>query len=197
MSRFRALLAGMAAAVIAVLSAAAPASAHDQLIASSPTPGQALAAAPASVSLEFSGDVLTTGAVIVIADADGADWVAAPAVPQGATVTADVRPGMPDAGYELRWRVVSADGHPISGVIPFTVGDGEPLVRNAGATTDDAGSGSADGSSRQEGQATQENPVMRTVLIGAGGAIVAVALFALVRFLRRRPRSAGISDADR
>lgn len=198
MSRSRVLAAGMAVAVLAVLSAAVPASAHDELIASSPTAGEALTEAPASVSLEFSADVLTTGAVIVIADGRGTDWAAAPAVPQGSSVTADVRAGMPDAGYELRWRVVSADGHPISGIIPFTVGDGQPLVRDADAGTATAGGAPADDdSSAPQSQAPQEDPALRTVLIGAGGAIAAIALLAFIRFIRRRPNGTDTGDSDR
>lgn len=199
MSRFRVLAAGMTAAVIAVLAAAVPASAHDELISSSPTPGAVLAEAPVSVTLDFSAEVLTTGAVIVIADARGDDWVAAPAVVQGTTVTADVREDMPDAGYELRWRVVSADGHPISGVIPFTVGDASPLVReqpgtDAGPDATAAVSDGSDGGTDAR-QTTPEDPVLRTVLIGAGGAGVALALFAVIRFLRRRPTDVDTGDA--
>ena len=94
---------------------------------------------------------------------------------------------MPDAGYEMRWRVVSADGHPISGIIPFTVGDGEPLVREAAPATDAPADAPADDTGRAEkSQTAQENAALRTVLIGAGGAIAAIALLALIRFLRRR-----------
>lgn len=191
MSRFRVIVAGMAVAVVAMVFAAAPASAHDELIASSPRAGESFATAPANVSLQFSDDVLSMGAVVVIADAAGVDWIAAEPVLNGTTVTAEVLPDMPVAGYELRWRVVSSDGHPISGIIPFTVGDAEPLIREA---TPAAAADEQDA----ESQITQEDgAVWRVVLIGAGGAILAVAMFALVRFLLRRrdtPDGAGIVD---
>lgn len=199
MSRFRVLAAGMAVAVLAVLSAAVPASAHDELLASSPKPGEALPVAPSSVTLEFSSDVLTMGAVIVIADAEGTDWVASEPVLDGTRVTAEVQAGMPAAGYELRWRVVSSDGHPIAGIVPFTIGDGEPLTRDANTGTD-ASSVPSDGDtvstdSSAGHQSTQESGVIRVVLIGAGGAVVAIALFVLVRFLlRRRDTPAGAGD---
>jgi methionine-rich copper-binding protein CopC len=198
MSRFRVLAAGVAVAVFAVLSAAAPASAHDELLSSSPAPGDALTAAPESVSLQFSADVLTMGAVVVIYDAEGVDWIASEPVLAGSTVTAQVRPGMPEAGYELRWRVVSSDGHPIAGVIPFTIGDADPLARDSGDETDAAADDTGARSSSAESQASQENGVVRAVLVGAGGAVVAIAVFVLIRFLlRRRGAPAGTGNPDR
>ena len=178
------------------MNVAAPASAHDQLVASSPSAGEALTEAPAQVSLEFGAEVLTAGAMIVIADAQGTDWVAAAAVPQGTAVTADVRAGMPDGGYELRWRVVSADGHPISGIIPFTVGDGEPLVRDAETGTDAATTGAPAEGSAQESQASQENPALRTVLIGAGGAVVAISPSQFLSKVHRVAHRAAVAAGD-
>ncbi len=195
MTRLRVIAAGMAVAVFAVLTAAAPASAHDELVASSPAVDDVLSTAPTEVSLQFSADVLTMGTVVVIADADGVDWAASAPVIDGNSVTVPVLPDMPAAGYELRWRVVSSDGHPISGIIPFTVGDGEPLVRDP--APDATASGAAVEPDSPESQAAQENGALRVVLIGAGGAILAIAALVLVRFLLRRredPADAGTPD---
>ncbi|WP_239639969.1 copper resistance protein CopC, partial [Microbacterium sp. B24] len=75
-----ALLAATLAAA-AVLVPAAPAAAHDELLASSPSPGAALDSAPTEVTLTFSADVLTIGAAVIVADGAGKDWAAAaPAV---------------------------------------------------------------------------------------------------------------------
>lgn len=40
----------------------------------------------------------------------------------GTTVTADLRSGLVDGGYVVAWRVVSADGHPVSGAFRFSIG---------------------------------------------------------------------------
>ncbi len=94
---------------------AAPAAAHDELLASSPSPGAALDSAPTEVTLTFSADVLTIGAAVIVADGAGKDWAAAaPAVDNG-VVSVPLVPALPAGGYEIRWRVVSQDGHPISG----------------------------------------------------------------------------------
>ena len=206
MPRSRPLVAGLAVAVVALCATAVPASAHDKLISSDPASDQRLAEAPAGVSLTFSADVLDMGAAVVVSDAAGTEWVSAAPTVDGPTVTAVLDPGMPDAGYEIRWRVVSSDGHPITGVVPFTVGDGEPLADGAGGVEPGAaepgaetgaaetGGASVPGTDAQSSTQTQiaqedEGP-WRVVLVGAGGAAVAVALLALVQFLRRR------SDAD-
>lgn len=192
MLRFRVFAAGVAVALLAVSTVAAPAAAHDELLASSPSAGEALTTAPTTVSLQFSADVMTIGAVVVIADADDNDWAAGEVRFEFNTVTVDVLPDMPDAGYELRWRVVSSDGHPIAGVVPFTVGDAEPLVREAAASA-----GAAAAPPTVQGQAEHENGVVRSVLIGAGGAAIAVALLAVIRFfLRRRQQPSGSGPSD-
>lgn len=213
MPRSRPLVAGLAVAVVAMLATAAPASAHDKLISSDPASDQKLAEAPSAVTLTFSADVLDMGAAVVVSDAGGTDWVSAAPMVDGPTVTAVLDEGLPEAGYEIRWRVVSSDGHPITGVVPFTVGDGTPV--NGGAA--DAGSDSATGSpaapdavgtagadpgtqsstrsSTQTQTAQEDEGPVRVVLVGAGGAAVAVALLALVQFLRHRSDADGADDA--
>jgi methionine-rich copper-binding protein CopC len=200
-------VAGLAVAVVALFATAVPASAHDKLISSDPASDQKLAEAPPEVSLTFSADVLDMGAAVVVSDAAGTEWVSGVPTVDGATVTAALDPGMPDAGYEIRWRVVSSDGHPISGVVPFTVGDGEPLDGGAGGVEPDAaatggaepGEASVPGTDAQSSTQTQiaqedEGP-WRVVLVGAGGAAVAVALLVLVQFLRRRSDAGGADGA--
>lgn len=209
MPRSRPLVAGLAVAVVALCATAVPASAHDKLISSDPASDQRLAEAPVEVSLTFSADVLDMGAAVVVSDAAGTEWVSAAPTVDGPTVTAVLDPGMPDAGYEIRWRVVSSDGHPISGVVPFTVGDGEPLAGGAGGAEPgaaepgaepgaEAGGASVPGTDAQSSTQTQiaqedEGP-WRVVLVGASGAAVAVALLVLVQFLRRRSDAGGTEE---
>lgn len=207
---------GVLVAAFAVFATSVPASAHDALIGSTPEFGERLDAAPSEVSLQFSDDVMTLGAAVIVADSDGHDWVVGDVGIAGNTVTVQLDGVLPDAGYELRWRVVSSDGHPISGIVPFTVGEGTPLVRSTasadgaqnGPATDATapaqgqvdespagsdGSGNADGSSN----ADSSSGLPRPVALGIGGAAVALAVAALIAFLRRRPRAgAQVSGHD-
>lgn len=165
----------------------APASAHDQLISSSPAPDERLAAAPAEVRLEFTAAVLDVGALVLVVDDAGTDWVAGPPVIDGTVVTVPLLPDLPEAGYQVRWRVVSSDGHPISGFIPFTIGDAAPLELEVGGELPEERAAQAQNQQEQDA-------IGRTVLIGAGGAAAALAVLALVTALRharrtRRPES--------
>ncbi|MGW2094334.1 copper resistance CopC family protein [Promicromonospora sukumoe] len=231
MPRTRPLVAGLAVAVVALFATAAPASAHDKLVSSDPASDETLQEAPETVSLTYSADVLDMGAAVVVTDGDGTDWVSDAPVIDGAVVTAALDPGLPDGGYEIRWRVVSSDGHPITGIVPFAVGDGEETGAGSGSGVDDAGddaAGAADEPTADEptadepasGEPAPEEPApgeaapdattqnstqnqtaqedegpWRVVLVGAGGAAVAAALFALVHFLRRRSDARGSDDA--
>jgi len=179
MSRSRALVAGIAAVVVAVLAAAAPASAHDQLVSSSPSAGERLASGPDEIALTFSADVQRIGAEVVVVDAAGTDWVGADPQITGPTVSVPLTGALPPAGYEVRWRVVSSDGHPISGLIPFTVGDAAPLQRSAAPAP--SAPAAAEAPSGDAG-------VPRVVVVGAIGAGLALAVFAVLLLVRRARR---------
>ncbi len=130
------------------------------------------------------------GESVTLTDGAGTDWVSdAPAI-DGATVTAALDADMPDGGYEIRWRVVSSDGHPITGIVPFAVGDGEEPGAGPGPAAEAATPNSSQNQTAQE----DEGP-WRVLLVGAGGAAVAAALFALVHVLRRRSDARGSDDA--
>src|SRR5918994_1040140 len=70
----------------------------------------------------------------------GADGRAGPRVDAGTTsvdggvVSIPLRTGLPDDGYLVTYRVVSADSHPISGAFSFVVGDAELVPAGAAAT---------------------------------------------------------------
>ncbi|MEU3170315.1 copper resistance protein CopC [Streptosporangium sp. NPDC006930] len=107
-------------ALFVLLSAlAAPAAlAHDRLKSSSPAKNAKVSAVE-RIKLEFSSRIRfpvvalrsASDVVIDIGKAKGA----------GDTVTSDVPEPLPAGRYVIAWRVVSPDGHPIEGEIPFTV----------------------------------------------------------------------------
>ena len=190
MSPVRRIAAGLAVAAVVIFAIAAPAAAHDQLVSSSPSADEQLESPPESITMTFSGDLLVldeslTGAVVLVVDASGRDWVSGDVTVAGRTVTAPLAPGMPTAGYQVRWQVVSEDGHPIAGVVPFTVGDAAPME----TATTDATTETPAASPEQTDQNADSSGLVRTLLIGAGGAALAVLALVLLRFLRR-PRTA-------
>jgi len=197
MSPVRRIAAGLALATVATLAIATPASAHDQLISSTPAVDERLAAAPESITMTFSGELLVlddslTGAVVLVVDASGTDWVSGDVTVDGRTVTAPLAPGMPAAGYQVRWQVVSEDGHPIAGVVPFTVGDADPMAAPTSGGATETPSASAE---QPDQTTTDSSGTGRVLLIGAGGAAAAVLVLVLIRFLRR-PRTAAAPPHD-
>lgn len=187
------LAAGSALAGLLLLPTATAASAHDELVGSDPAPGAELDAAPAAIRLDFSADVLTFGAAIVVADDADDTWQAGEPDLDGSSVSVPLDPALPDGAYEVRWRVVSSDGHPITGLVPFTVGDVPAAASN------DTEADSAPPSGEQTAAADTADSIRsgsalpwRTLAVAGGGAVLALALYAVVVVLRGR-RSAGAS----
>jgi copper transport protein len=114
---------------------AAPASAHAALLQSTPQDGVVLDQAPEEVALRFNQPVgIGLGAVKVVGpDGERVDDGAPELLENSHIVTVDV----PDAGargtYVLLWRVMSQDGHAVSGASTFSIGE-----RSEPATAADA-----------------------------------------------------------
>jgi hypothetical protein len=115
----RAGFSALALAGVAVLAGPATSSwAHAELISSSPADGVSLAALPAAATLTFTDEIDATFVRAAVTTPSGTGTVTA--TTQGVTVTVPLPAAGPGA-YRLVYRVVSADGHPISGELRFTV----------------------------------------------------------------------------
>ncbi|WP_166223770.1 copper homeostasis periplasmic binding protein CopC [Pseudomonas atagonensis] len=104
------------------------AQAHPKLLSSTPTDG-ADGAAPGKIELHFSENLLTqfSGAKLVMTEMPG---MAHSPMPMKAKVSAGSDPKtmlltpltpLPAGTYEVQWRAVSADTHPITGNVTFKV----------------------------------------------------------------------------
>lgn len=115
-----------AAAVLVVVGAGwqVPAAAHISLLSSDPAPGQRLEQVPDQARLEFSEPVSEPAYVVVTAPG-GARSDPDTVRVDGATVVVDLPTGA-EGAWALAFRVVSRDGHPVSGRVDFVVGDGAP-----------------------------------------------------------------------
>jgi copper resistance protein C len=116
-----ALAAGLLA-LLAVFAPASPVSAHDQLLSTDPAADAVLAALPAEITLTFSAELLGDGAAneLQVTDAAGTALGDGAAVVDGVNVTQALT-GPASGPITVLWRVVSSDGHPISGEFAFTV----------------------------------------------------------------------------
>ena len=109
-----------ASAALAVLPAL-PASAHNYVVATTPAKGAVVTAQPGTVSLETNEALLDVegGSVIQVQGPDGRYYGDGCAVVDGPVATTQTQLGEPGE-YTVTWRVVSTDGHPISGTWTFT-----------------------------------------------------------------------------
>lgn len=108
-------------AFVALL-AAPPAEAHSVLVSSTPAKNASIATAPAQVSLEFNEPLEQGFTQLAVTGPDGTShWEGGPPVISGPKITAPLRPLGPAGHYAMRYRVVSADGHPVSGTVEFTL----------------------------------------------------------------------------
>jgi copper transport protein len=113
------LIAGLAALLL-VLCFATGASAHASLVAAEPGDGIVLAAAPKTIQLRFNEAV--TPAVIRLIDAEGKtrDDATVRAIDQTIVITPPV--SLPHGTQVVSYRVISQDGHPVSGSLVFSIG---------------------------------------------------------------------------
>jgi methionine-rich copper-binding protein CopC len=120
-----ATLLGLLAWVAWTAAGVLPAAAHDDLVSSVPTAGEQLAEPPTEVSLTFSATVNEQFAQVAVVDEAGTAYQSGPPVVAGDTVTQPVA-GLPrGVSFTLSYRIVSVDGHPIGGTVPFSVAAGE------------------------------------------------------------------------
>jgi methionine-rich copper-binding protein CopC len=102
--------------------AAPVAAAHTSLISSAPAKDAQTSTSPSAVVLIFSEDINPQFATVVVNSADGHNWAAPAARVDGPRLTTDIGPQrLPDGRYTVGYRVVSADGHPVSGSYSFSV----------------------------------------------------------------------------
>ncbi|MGY1592921.1 copper resistance protein CopC [Geodermatophilus sp. SYSU D00708] len=117
---------------------APPAAAHAELVSTDPGEGARLAAMPSQVTLRFSEGVSLGAGYARVLTSDGQRADTGTAAVEGATLTVPLRSGLPDDGYLVTYRVVSADSHPISGAYSFVVGDGELVPAGSSASEADS-----------------------------------------------------------
>jgi copper transport protein len=128
------LLALLGGFLLAGLGTAGPALAHATLVATDPAEGARLDTPPDEVILQFSEGVSLGAGYARVQTGDGERVDTGAAEVEDGVLTIPLRADLPDAGYLVSYRVVSADSHPISGTFSFVVGNGElvPAGTSAG-----------------------------------------------------------------
>lgn len=118
---------------------ASPVLAHDSLKSSDPAKGAKVESLE-EVKLTFTAKVRFPN--VVVRTGDGAKQDGKPVV-DGVVVTQKLKDDLPPGEYVIAYRVVSSDGHPIEGEIPFTLLASETPTPSASASEPASGDGSA------------------------------------------------------
>lgn len=117
-----------AALAFAILAVGAPAAyAHAQLEGTSPARGAVLQTQPKAVVFRFGESVEGNFGAVRVFDAKGArvdDGKVVHPGGRGSEVAVGLRPNLAHGTYTATYRVISADSHPVSGGVVFSIGHG-------------------------------------------------------------------------
>lgn len=173
------LLATAGVVLAALLGSATPALAHNVLVSSDPADGATLDTAPAQVSFTFDQPIENFDPALKVFGPNGNDFATAAPTVVGNTVSAPVTWG--EAGsYRAVFRIVSADGHPVTGEITFTLTAAAAGTASGTPTSAaDSGSGAAAGDDGSGGLGA-----WLWLIVGAAAVLVIAAVVIAVR----RPR---------
>jgi methionine-rich copper-binding protein CopC len=110
-------------AALAIAGAAAPAFAHAKLLASEPSNGATLTAAPADVKLHYNEPVeAAMSSIKLFGPGNTAMAAGKPARAEGDSKTLVVPlPVLPAGDYRLEWSTMGHDGHHMKGDVRFTI----------------------------------------------------------------------------
>ncbi len=114
------------------------ASAHAFIVNSNPAENEILSKTPTKFYLQFNESIQSGFHSIVVLDSSGKK------VPleknrineeNNTILEAKIKEKLPNGIYTLQWKAVSADGHPVQGVIPFSIGTSQNKVSAVKAVT--------------------------------------------------------------
>lgn len=186
-----------AATALAVLlcvqvSTGGPAAAHGRLESSTPAAGAVVDVSPDSITLTFNEPVSVSYARVSVTGPDAATgtWQQGGMTSVGDTATQAIGPLGAAGVYSVAWRVVSVDGHPVSGDFSFTLTTAGTGTANA---AEPIGSANASGSGGPV-SAAPPTEASRWPLVGGLGA-GALALGGVAALVARRPRR-GLASVD-
>lgn len=176
---FRRFAVTAAVSIVAMIALAGPASAHNVLVSSSPANGATVQTAPKTVSLTFDQPIENFDPALKVLGPNGNDFTTSAPLIQGATISATMSAG-PAGPYRVVYRIVSADGHPVTGQITFVLSD--------------SAAGSAVGIPTEQPSAPADQASSGGALSGLGvwiwvvAIVAALIIIAAIVIAARRPR---------
>ncbi|WP_430591894.1 copper resistance CopC family protein [Humidisolicoccus flavus] len=204
---WRAFATALIVAALVFFSGAA-ANAHDEIIGSNPEPNETVLEVPESITLEYSAEILELGALVDVVDPSGTVWSEGEPTVAGTVLTQVVNPEMPNGTYEIQWKVVSSDGHPIEGVVPFVlaaaVPEEEPTMTTMAEPSEEPSASAeptvstepSDDTVTGEAESSGIAPSVIAAIV-AGLAVLAIGAIIIRTIRRTRDNNNGTGGADR
>ena len=205
----RSLITAMATLLLGAgltLAVATPAQAHDELVSSYPEASSTITGSPAEITLSFSGELIAgmqSAAVEVIAP-DGQNIATDAPSEDGTSITQHLAPNPPAGLFTVRWKVVSSDGHPISGEYTYTVAPTDAVPSSPAATPSTAPQTPAPTATATEAPAdngyggeTSGGGDTFAILAVVGGVVVLGGALVIVLMVGRERRRRDRADAAR
>ena len=170
-----------------------PAAAHDEVLSTSPEQGAVLESAPEQIELSYSGEIMDIGHQVLVTGPEGQSVTEGPLERDGSQVVQPLaETGSEEGTYQVVWRVVSSDGHPIEGTYTYQVGDGADTTTAApslSSTPTDAPTDGSDSSAQAQDAAAQEDSGgLSGWAVGATVVVLALAVIGLLGLMSRRRR---------
>ncbi|MGP3931668.1 copper resistance CopC family protein [Nonomuraea sp. KM88] len=173
---------------------AAPAHAHDKLKSSSPAKDAEVSAVE-EIELEYTATVKFP--FVVLRDAAGEQVALGEPRLDGPKVSAAVPQPLDPGPYVIAWRVVSSDGHPIEGEIPFTVkGTASSSAPPASAEPAPSAPATASGQDAAASAAASSETAPSGVPAWIWGALAVLVVLGAVVALRAARRRPGGEEPD-
>ena len=173
------MMAGLAAGTV---------QAHAQLTSTTPADGATLAAPPAAVTFTFDADLLPGTNTISINDDHGNVVASQQVQPDGPSVSVAWPAALEVGTYQVAYRVVSADGHPVTGAITFTIaGTGSPSPGPTSSTAEPSTASAAVSTAVAPAGEPSSSDSPAVVLLALAVAAVMGVLVAAWAVRRRRP----------
>ena len=178
---------GLLLGVLSSLAMAGSADAHAVLKSISPKDGARLSSPPSEVVLTFNEPISSSFATVTVAGTDGQSASSGKARVSGTTVTQDLSGDLADGRFTITFRVVSEDGHPISGRSTFTLASAATTTSPAATSTTVAPATSSAATSAPSATAAAESddgdgrPLRLGLAIGVAGLAIAAGLALVAR----------------
>jgi copper transport protein len=125
--RLRRFILFMASMVLFLFSFPLLTSAHAYIVKSSPSENQVLSKSPKKVTIQFDESIQTVFHTLKVTDMNGKQVDVGNShisSKNSSIIECSLKPHLSEGTYRIEWKVVSSDGHPVDGVIPFGIGEG-------------------------------------------------------------------------